>query len=161
MRLVAPYCAIPRDYLQEPRQGAFSRAGCCRVQCHAQGNRKMIKDIGPSSTFGTQSATAMRGVHFLHKPPSKIPLLSAHDISAIPRYCALWGFWCLDNVMVNWVRHPLPLFWALPPLESLRSGGAIPLSKGVSQRCLRGTPMKTRQKCAQYSPVGGKHGSIW
>ena len=33
-------------------------------------------------------------------------------ISAIPPYCALWGFWCLN--MANWVRYPLPLFWAFP-----------------------------------------------
>ena len=25
-------------------------------------------------------------------------------ISAIPPYCALWGFWCLN--MANWVRYP-------------------------------------------------------
>ena len=24
------------------------------------------------------------------------------------RYCALWGFWCLN--IANWVRYPLPLF---------------------------------------------------
>ena len=36
----------------------------------------------------------------------------------------LWGFWCLN--MANWVRYPLPLFSAFPPLESMRSGGAIP-----------------------------------
>ena len=66
---------------------------------------------------------------------------------AIPRdylsdtpYCALWGFECLN--MANWVRYPLPPFLSVSPLESLRSGGAIPplkRAKGVSQRFLRDT----------------------
>ena len=30
-----------------------------------------------------------------------------------PPYCTLLGFWCLN--MANWVRYPLPLFWAFPP----------------------------------------------
>ena len=39
----------------------------------------------------------------------------------------------------NWVRCPLPLFWAFPPLESMRSGGARPppTTKGGSQLYLR------------------------
>ena len=45
-------------------------------------------------------------------------------ISAIPPYCALWSFWCLN--MANWVRYPLPLFLSVSPLESMQSGGAIP-----------------------------------
>ena len=47
--------------------------------------------------------------------------------------------------MANWVRYPLPLFWAFPPLESMRSGGAIPpLKRGISAIPAR-YPMKTRQ----------------
>ena len=33
-------------------------------------------------------------------------------ISAIPPYCALWGFWCLS--MANWVRYPLPFSERFP-----------------------------------------------
>ena len=36
--------------------------------------QKIPKDIGPSSAFGTQCATAKRGVHFFKKHPSKNPL---------------------------------------------------------------------------------------
>ena len=36
----------------------------------------------------------------------------ARTISAMPPYCALWGLWCLN--MANWVRYPLPFFWAFP-----------------------------------------------
>ena len=28
--------------------------------------------------------------------------------------------------MANWVRYPLPLFWAFPPWRACKSGGAIP-----------------------------------
>ena len=64
-------------------------------------------------------------------------------ISAIPPYCALWGFWCLN--MANWMRYPLPLFLSVSPLESMRSGGAIPpLKRGISA-ILAQYPLKTRQ----------------
>ena len=35
-------------------------------------NQKVPKDIGPSSTFGTQNATAKGGVHFCKNPPLKV-----------------------------------------------------------------------------------------
>ena len=38
------------------------------------------------------------------------------DYLSDTRYCALWGFWCLN--MTNWVRYPLPLFWAFPPWKA-------------------------------------------
>ena len=56
---------------QEPRQGGFSKGGFCRVQCHAEENKKIPKDIGPSSTCGTSSTTAKRGVHFCKNPLAK------------------------------------------------------------------------------------------
>ena len=44
---------------------------------------------------------------------------------------------------------PPPPFLSVSPLESMRSGGAIPPpSKGVSQRCFARYPMKTRQSGA-------------
>ena len=70
-------------------------------------------------------------------------------ISAIPPYCALWGFWCLN--MATWVRYPLPPFLSVSPLESMRSGGAIPpppLKRGISAILAR-YPMKTR---VRYPP---------
>ena len=53
------------------------------------------------------------------------------------------GFWCLN--MTNWVRYPLPLSLRISPLESMRSGGAIPpLKRGISAILAR-YPMKTRR----------------
>ena len=49
------------------------------------------------------------GVDVLSRPYCAIP---REHLTAIPPYCALWGFWCLN--MANWVRYPLPLFWAFP-----------------------------------------------
>ena len=71
-------------------------------------------------------------------------------VSAIPPYCALWGFWCLN--MANWVRYPSP-FLGVSPLESMRSGGAIPPpTKGVSQRYLSNTTRK-QGKWVLYPPL--------
>ena len=64
-------------------------------------------------------------------------------ISAIPPYCALLGFWCLN--MANWVRYPLPFSDRFPPLESMQSGGTIPLPKRGISAILARYPMKTRQ----------------
>ena len=65
---------------------------------------------------------------------------------AIPPYCALWGFWCLN--MANWVWYPLPPFLSVSTLESMRSGGAIPpLKRGISAIPAR-YPKKTRQEGA-------------
>ena len=66
-------------------------------------------------------------------------------ISALPPYCALWGFWCLN--MANSVRYPLPLFWAFPPWIT-----PPPPTKGVSQRYLRDA-MKTRQNHPAIHPL--------
>ena len=58
-------------------------------------------------------------------------------ISAIPPYCALWGFGV--STWPSGCDTPSP-FLSVSPLESMRSGGAIPPpSKGVSQRYLRDT----------------------
>ena len=56
------------------------------------------------------------------------------------------GFWCLN--ITNWVRYPLPLFWAFPPFQNMRSGGAIPPFKRGISAILARYPMKTRQKGA-------------
>ena len=62
---------------QEPRKGGFSKGGFCRVQCHAHGNKKIAGGIGPSSTFGTQSATAKRGINFCKKKTLRKPFLGS------------------------------------------------------------------------------------
>ena len=76
---------------------------------------------------------------------------------AIPRdylsdtpYCALWGFWCLN--MANWVRYPLPLFWAFPPWRAWEVEVRYPPSKGVSQRYLRDTLWK-QGNWVRYPPL--------
>ena len=53
------------------------------------------------------------GLSLARNPFDKSPklpriALSRETISAMPPYCALWGFWCLN--MANWVRYPLPFF---------------------------------------------------
>ena len=62
------------------------------------------------------------GCPYLRNPCFRNPWLQnlVAPYCAIPRdylsdspYCALWGFWCLN--MADWVRYPLPLFWASPP----------------------------------------------
>ena len=64
-------------------------------------------------------------------------------ISAIPPYCALWGFWCLN--MANWVRYPLPLFSAVLPWRACEvEVREPPLKRGISAILAR-YPMKTRR----------------
>ena len=86
----------------------------------------------------------------LENSPSREGPFSVAPYCAIPRdylsdtpYCTLWGFWCLN--MANWVRYPPPPYLSVSPLESMRSGGAIPpLKRGISAILAR-YPMKTRQ----------------
>ena len=47
--------------------------------------------------------------------------------------------------MANWVRYPLPLSERFPFLESMQSGGAIPLRKSGISAILARCPTKTRQ----------------
>ena len=56
---------------QEPRKGGFSKGGFCRVQCHAQGNKKYARILGPAVCLALR-ATAKKGVYFC-KPPSEKP----------------------------------------------------------------------------------------
>ena len=66
-------------------------------------------------------------------------------ISAIPRYCALRGFWVSQHGQLGAI--PPPPFLRASPLESMRSGGARPppnKRKGISAILARYT-MKTRQ----------------
>ena len=60
------------DGIQEPRKEGFSKGGFCRAECHAPGSKKIPKDIGPSSTFGTQSGTA-KEAYISQKPSSQNP----------------------------------------------------------------------------------------
>ena len=79
---------------------------------------------------------------------SKWPRIARYreTISAIPPYCALWGFWCLN--MANWVRYPLLLFWAFPLGEHAKwRCDTPPLKRGISAILAR-YPMKTRQMSA-------------
>ena len=64
-------------------------------------------------------------------------------ISAIPPYCALWGSWCLN--MANWVRYPLPLFWAFPRWRAYKVEVRYPPLKRDISAILARYPLKTRQ----------------
>ena len=63
---------------QEPRKGGFSKGGSVASSV-APKRTKIPKDIGPSRTSGTQSATAKRGA--LCKTPLLITPLSLFLIS--------------------------------------------------------------------------------
>ena len=54
--------------------------------------------------------------------------------------------------MANWVRCPLPLFWAFPPWRACEVEVQYPPSKGVSQRYLRDTLWK-QGKWVRYPPL--------
>ena len=55
--------------------------------------------------------------------------------------------------MASWVRYPLPLFWAFPPLRTCEVEVRYPPpSKGVSQRYLRDTLCK-QGKWVRYPPL--------
>ena len=49
--------------------------------------------------------------------------------------------------MANWVRYPLPLFWAFPTWRACEVEVRYPPSKGVSQRYLRDTLENTANGC--------------
>ena len=103
------------------------------VQRHNLGLPDEAENRGSSSTQGQKTQDSQ---HML--------LVAPRDyLSDTPLACALWGLWCLK--MANWVRYPLPRFWAFP-LESMLSGGAIPPppKRGISAILVR-YPMKTRQ----------------
>ena len=70
---------------------------------------------------------------------------TARTISAIPPYCALWGFWCLN--MANWVRYPLPLSERFSPWSTCEVEVRYPPSKGVCQRYFRDTLWKQANGC--------------
>ena len=55
--------------------------------------------------------------------------------------------------MANWVRYPLPLFWAFPTWRACEVEVRYPPpSKGVSQRYLRDTTWK-QGNCVRYPPL--------
>ena len=103
--------------------------------------------------FQESGIWTLRGVNGLARPEVSLRLHSAVNLrqpsgpvsresprdylSDTPLACALWGFWCLN--MANWVRYPLPLFWAFPPWSTCEVEVRYPPSKGVSQRYLRDT----------------------
>ena len=61
------------------------------------------------------------------------------------------GCWCLN--MANWVRYPLPLFWAFPPWRACEvEVQPPPRMERVSQRHLRDTTCK-QGKWVPYPPV--------
>ena len=65
----------------QPYSGAKEKGvlakGVSVESCVTAKERKILKDNGRSSTFGTQSATAKRGVHFVKAPFQKPPFLGS------------------------------------------------------------------------------------
>ena len=54
-------------------RGGFQQRGFLQSSSVTPQETKIPKEIGPSSTFGTQSATAKEGTHFCKKPLLKTP----------------------------------------------------------------------------------------
>ena len=59
---------MQRDLCQEPREGGFSKGGFCRVQCHAPGNKKYPRILGPSVRLALR-APQPRKAHIFAKTP--------------------------------------------------------------------------------------------
>ena len=59
---------------QEPRKGRFSKEGFCRVQCHAEGNRKYPRISGPALQLEL-GAPQPRETYILAKTPLLKPPL--------------------------------------------------------------------------------------
>ena len=53
---------------QEPRRRGFSKGGFCRVECHAQGNRKYPRILGSAVNLALR-APQPREAHILQKKP--------------------------------------------------------------------------------------------
>ena len=51
---------------QEPRKGGFSKGDFCRVECHAQGNKKYPRILGPAVHLAL-TATQPREAYILRK----------------------------------------------------------------------------------------------
>ena len=79
-------------------------------------------------------------------------------LSDTPPYCALWGFWCLN--MANWVRYPLPLFWAFPPWRACKVEARYPPpQKGyLSDTCA--IPFENKAKGVRYPPLRYYSGKV-
>ena len=78
--------AIGRAYLalsQEPIKGGFSKGGFCRVQCHAEGNKKYPSKLGPPVHLALEDSQP-REAHIEQKPPSKTLLFLVPDCLASP-----------------------------------------------------------------------------
>ena len=72
-------------------------------------------------------------------------------LSAIPPYCVLWGFWCLN--MANWVRYPPPPFSeCFPPWRACEVEVRYPPTKGYLSDTCAIYPLKTRQN-VRYRPL--------
>ena len=56
-----------------PRKGGVSQRGFLKSSASRLRKKRMINDIGSSSTVGTQSATAKRGVHLYKTPLARTP----------------------------------------------------------------------------------------
>ena len=121
---------------------AFSPAFMCNLVRRAPQNLEKVAK-NPVEKIASNPVTSV-AVMVLSAP--------SETISAIPPYCALWGFWCLN--MANWVRYPVPLFRAFPLGEHARwrCDTPPPPHRGISAILAR-YPMKTRQSCGCSTPL--------
>ena len=100
-------------------------------------------------------------IRALVAPYCAIPRDYLSDSIIIPPYCALWGFWCLH--IANWMRYPLPLFWAFPPWRACEVEVRYPPTKRVSQRYLRDTICYKAKGCDTRlcDTISKRYCAIW
>ena len=63
----------PKTQMRNRKKGGFSKGGFCRVQCHAQGNKKYPGALGPAVHLPLR-APQPREAYIFAKPPLKNPL---------------------------------------------------------------------------------------
>ena len=98
--------------------------------------QKAMKDIGPRSAFGTQSATAKRGVHFFKNPLAKTPFS-----------WLLTRVWCIPELGAENKSGPFPGF--SPSFCSFEGSRAI--SKPLRNPATRQTPVETLSEIRGWS----------
>ena len=83
----APLSLIAPEDFRNQEKGVLAKGVSVEFSVAVK-ETKLPKDIGPSSTFGTQSATAKRGVHFAQNPLKKTFSWSLIDVAKR----VVWGF---------------------------------------------------------------------
>ena len=135
------------------REAAWFRV--CWVGCGGRGAKSVVKrKLSCFNLFSKEKSAWWLSEPTMLLQWVNIPLsgpVSCDTPRLSQRYPRLWGFWCLN--MANWVRSPLPLFWAFPPWRACEVEVRYPPpTKEVCQRYFRDTLWK-QGKTRVISPL--------